>query len=181
MLKLLLDQQVSKLEQRFDYDAAYMHQMLEVSPGAFLKFSILTGLVDRNAAPPEAIAAARIAATLLEDCGPCVQISVDMAAAEGVDHHILKAIVLGHEGAMGDDAAMGWRFARACLSRNMELADPLRDEIAAKWGDRGVLAMSLAITTARMYPTVKYAMGFGKACSRVMVAGEALAPPERTA
>jgi hypothetical protein len=180
MLKLLLVQQVSKLEQRFDYDAAYMHQMLEVSPGAFLKFSILTGLVDRNAASPEAIAAARIATTLLEDCGPCVQISVDMAAAEGVDPEILKAIVLGNEEAMGDDAALGWRFARACLARDMELADPLRDEIEARWGDRGVLAMSLAITTARMYPTVKYAMGFGKACSRVMVAGEALATPERT-
>jgi hypothetical protein len=33
--------------------------------------------------------------------------------------------------------------------------------------------LSLAITTARLYPTVKYALGHGKACSRLVVEGEA--------
>jgi hypothetical protein len=35
------------------------------------------------------------------------------------------------------------------------------------------VALALALTTARMYPTVKYALGHGKNCSRVMVAGDA--------
>jgi len=34
-----------------------------------------------------------------------------------------------------------------------------------------VLALAFAITTAKMYPTVKYALGFGKACQRITVAG----------
>jgi hypothetical protein len=38
----------------------------------------------------------------------------------------------------------------------------------------------MALTTARMYPTLKYAMGYGKTCSKVIVAGES-APFERPA
>ena len=37
---------------------------------------------------------------------------------------------------------------------------------------KGLAAIALALTTARMYPTLKYALGHGKACSKVSVAGE---------
>ena len=49
-------------------------------------------------------------------------------------------------------------------------AHPLREEIARRWGDRGLVAVSMALMTARMYPTLKYALGYGKACSKVTVA-----------
>ena len=74
---------------------------------------------------------------------------------------------------MGENAALAYRFARASLARDMQAADPLRDEIVRRWGQKGLVALALALTTARMYPTVKYALGHGKSCSRVMVAGEA--------
>jgi hypothetical protein len=47
-----------------------------------------------------------------------------------------------------------------------------------RWGQKGLIAVSLGLTTARMYPTLKYAMGYGRACSKVTVAGVA-APFER--
>jgi hypothetical protein len=171
MLKAFLSRQLARMERQFDYDASYMRQILKVSPATFLKFGLVSQLVDRKAAPAEILAAAGIAATLAEDCGPCTQISADMAAANGVDPAILRAILAGDEAAMGEIAALGWRFARASMARDMETADPPRDEIVRRWGDRGLVAVSLAITTARMYPTLKYAMGYGKACSRVMVEG----------
>ena len=173
MLKAFLSRQLGKMERQFDYDASYMRQMLHVSPATFLKFSFITQVVDRKAAPGEILAAAGIAGTLAEDCGPCTQISVDMAAAGGVKAEVLRAILAGDEAAMGETAALGWRFARASLARDMEAADPLRDEIVRRWGDKGLMAVSLAITTARMYPTLKYALGYGKACSRVTVQGQA--------
>jgi hypothetical protein len=37
------------------------------------------------------------------------------------------------------------------------------------------VTLAFAITTARMYPTVKYAMGHGRICSRVVVNGAPLA------
>jgi len=45
--------------------------------------------------------------------------------------------------------------------------------VVRRWGQKGLVALALTLTTARMYPTVKYALGHGKSCSRVTVAGEA--------
>lgn len=173
MLKAILSRVIDRFERTWRYDATYMRHMLAASPASFLKFSVVTGVVDRKAAPAEALAAAGIVGTLAEDCGPCTQISVDMAAAHGVAPGVLRAILAGDEAAMGETAALAWRFARASLARDLETADPLREEIVRRWGDRGLVAVSLALMTARMYPTVKYALGYGKACSRVTVAGEA--------
>lgn len=173
MLKLLLSRWLDRFETTWGYDASYMRHVLAASPAALLKFSFVTGLVDRKAAPAEALAAAGIAGTLREDCGPCTQIGVDMAAAGGVKPEVLRAILVGDEAAMGETAALAWRFAAASLERDMVRADPLREEIVRRWGDKGLVAISFAITTARMYPTLKYALGYGKTCSKVVVAGVA--------
>ena len=173
MLRALLKGQIDKMERTWGYDASYMRFVLRASPMSLLKFGFVSRLVDYRAAPGEALAAAGIAGTLVEDCGPCTQISVDMAAAGGVKPAVLRAILAGDEAAMGDTAALAWRFAKASLARDMEACDPLRDEIVRRWGEKGLTAIGLALTTARMYPTLKYALGYGRACSRVTVAGEA--------
>lgn len=173
MLKALLSRQIDRVERQWGYDASYMRAVLNASPAIFLRFGFVPGLVDRKAAPAEAIAAAGVVATLVEDCGPCTQIGIDMAAAGGVKPEVLRAILAGDEPAMGAAAALAWRFARASLARDMEACDPLRDEIVRRWGQAGLLAISMAITTGRMYPTLKYALGYGKACSKVVVAGVA--------
>lgn len=173
MLKTLLSRWLDGFEKTWGYDASYMRFVLAASPAALLKFSFVPGIVDRKAAPAEALAAAGIAGTLVEDCGPCTQIGVDMAAANGVKPEVLRAILAGDEEGMGEAAALAWRFANASLARDMERADPLREEITCRWGDKGLVAIGFAITTARMYPTLKYALGYGKACSKVVVAGVA--------
>ena len=176
MLKALLDRfAIRPFERAFSYDASYMRALLAARPASFLKFSVLSGMVERRDAPAEALAAAGVVATLREDCGPCTQIGVDMAAKAGVPAAVLKAILVGDEAAMGETAALGYRFARAALRRDMIAADPARDEIVSRWGKAALVDISLAITTARLYPTVKYALGHGRACSRITVAGETTA------
>jgi hypothetical protein len=179
MLKALLDRfAIRPLERSFNYDASYMRDVLEASPTAFFKFSILAGLTPRRAAPGEALAAAGIAATLREDCGPCTQIGVDIAERSGVPAAVLRGVLAGDERAMGETAALAWRFANASLDRDMAVADPLRDEIVRRWGQKALVAISLSIVTGRMYPTLKYALGHGKTCSRIVVSGQE-APFER--
>lgn len=172
MLKAFFAGRIGKFEKTWGYDASYMRHLLRASPLSFWKFSVATGMVDRKAAPMEALVAAGVAATLVEDCGPCTQIGIDMAAANGVRPEVLRAIVAGDEAGMGATAGLAWKFARASLARDMTRADPLRDEIVRRWGDAALVAISLAITTGRMYPTLKYALGYGKACSKVVVAGQ---------
>jgi hypothetical protein len=174
MLKSLIHRLIgAQLERPFGYDASYLHAVADASPTSFFRFSVLTGLADRRAAPAEALAAAGLVGTLAEDCGPCTQIGVDIALRGGARPDVIRAILAGDEAAMGEAARLGYRFARASLSRDLEEAEACRDEVVNRWGQRGLVALSMALTSARMYPTLKYAMGYGRACSKVMVAGEA--------
>ena len=172
MLKAFFRTQIRKFEAQWGYNAAYMHDLLDAGPGTFFRFSFVPGLGHSKDAPAAAMAAVGIVGTLAEDCGPCTQISVDVAAANGVKPETLCAILAGDRVAMGETAALGYDFARAVLDRHLGDADETRDEIVRRWGQKAVVALSLALTTARMYPTLKYGLGHGKACSRVTVAGE---------
>ncbi len=180
MLRALLSRQIAAFERTWSYDATYLREILAVSPWAVLKIFMLGSLGHGHRAPPDAVAAAGIVGTLAEDCGPCTQIGVDIARRGGVSPEVLRAILAGDEAAMGETAALAWRFARASLARDMEIADPLRDEILRRWGQGALVDIAMALTTSRMYPTLKYALGHGKACSRVTVEG-ASAPIERLA
>jgi len=173
---MFLTRWLDGFEKTFAYDASYMRHVLRVNTGSMFKFALGSQAADRKAAPMEALFAAGFVGTLSEDCGPCVQVGVDIATANGMNPAIIRAVVAGDLAAMGETAALGYRFAQASLARDMEACDPLRDEIVRRWGDKGLVAISLTLMQARMYPTLKYAMGYGKACSRVKVAGETVAP-----
>lgn len=172
MLRAILNRVIDRFERRWRYDAGYMRDVIAANPASFVKFRLGTSAADLKAAPPEALIAAGLVGVLAEDCGPCTQIAVDIAVARGVKPGVLRAILAGDAAAMGETAALGWRFARASLARDMAEADPLRDEIARRWGQQALVAISLALMASRMYPTLKYALGHGKTCSRIVVAGE---------
>jgi RNA polymerase sigma-70 factor (ECF subfamily) len=124
MLKAFIHRLIgAQLERPFGYDASYLHAVADASPATFFRFSVLTGLVDRRAAPAEALAAAGLVGTLAEDCGPCTQIGVDMALKGGARPAVIRAILAGDAAAMGEAARLGYRFARASLARDLEEAD----------------------------------------------------------
>lgn len=173
MLRVFLAGQLTAMERRFDYDASYLREVLAVSPWAFLRFGLVASLGRGRRAPREALAAASLVGTIAEDCGPCTQIGVDMALASGVSRAVLRAILSGDLKAMGETAALAWDFARASLARDLDRSDARRAEIVRRWGKAALVDIALALTTARMYPTLKYALGHGRACSRIVVAGEA--------
>lgn len=172
MLKTILHAQVRGFERQWRYDAAYLHEMIDTDPWAYLRFGLVASLGHLGGAPAAARAAAGIVGTLAGDCGPCTQISVDIAAMAGVKPEVLRAVLAGDRAGMGEVAVLGYDFARAVLDRNLADADEIRDEIERRWGRKGVLSLSLALTTGGMYPTLKYGLGHGKTCSRVVVAGE---------
>lgn len=176
MLKAVLKAIVGRFERRYAYDASYMRELIETDPGAFFAFTGVQRLGGYGRAPKAALLAARLVATLAEDCGPCTQIVVSMGEARGIPGAVIKGVLTGDEAAMGPDAALAWKFARASLARDIEAADPLREEVVRRWGRKGLAALALAIASARVFPTLKYALGHGKTCSKVRVKGEAVAP-----
>jgi hypothetical protein len=176
LVKAALSRSIERFERRWGYDASYMRDLLEASPAAFIRFGLVSSLGRQRSAPPEALAAAGLAGTLAEDCGPCTQIGVDMALASGVRPEALKAVLADDEAGMGETAALGWRFARAVLARDLDGAETARREVARRWGGKAVVALGLALTTSRMYPTLKYALGHGRACAMITVAGQPARP-----
>ena len=97
-----------------------------------------------------------------------------MAIRRGVRPEVLRAILQEDVAAMPEDVALAWRFTKATLAHD-PAADDYRAVILERWGPRALVTLAFAITTARIYPTVKYAMGHGKMCVRVVVDGSPVA------
>ena len=172
MLKWILKQGVRKFERQWNYDAAYLREMADVSPRAALLFSRVAAMGQfRKDIPFDVWCTAGLTAIRQEDCGPCTQLGVQMAERAGVPHATLRAVLTDDVHAMPADVALVWRFTRATLAHDLE-ADKYREAILQRWGRRALLSVTFAITAARIYPTVKYALGHGKACTRVVVGNQ---------
>ena len=172
MFGWLVRKKLDAYEREFDYDTSYLRDIYAASPRAFWRFSKFVGLSTyREGAPYDAWFAAKLVCTLAEDCGPCTQLVVTMAERAGVNAATLRAILASDEAAMSTDATLGYRFSRAVLSRDVALGDRLREEIVSRWGQKAVISLAFALASSRVFPTVKYALGHGKACVRVRVAG----------
>lgn len=176
MLKWFFHRKLRAFERAHGYDAAYMHELLETDVTAFMKFARATGLgAYRKDVPLEVMTAAHLTASILADCGPCTQLGVGFATQAGVPAATIAAIIKADEAAMSPDVALGCRFARAVLARD-PAADGYRVQIVRRWGPRALLALAFGTMAAQLYPTLKYALGHGKACTRVIVAGQPISP-----
>jgi len=171
MIRWFLRRWVDKFERTWNYDASYLREVLDADPRALMAFGKVRGIGSyRKGVPPAAYCAAGIVGTMAEDCGPCAQLVIDMAQRNGVDPAILRAIVARDVTAMPFEVALAFRFAEATL-RHAPEADDLREEVVRQFGKRGLISLSFAIVASRIYPTLKYALGHGRTCTRVTVGG----------
>jgi hypothetical protein len=171
MIRWALRKATSKFERDWNYDAGYMRDIIDASPRAAWLFSRVTALGRfRRDIPIEPWFAAGITAVRQEDCGPCTQLLVTMAERAGATPAVLRAVLSDNPDAMPPEVALVWKFTRATLAHDAA-ADEYREAIVKRWGHRALVSLAFAITAARIYPTVKYALGHGQACMRVVVGG----------
>jgi hypothetical protein len=174
MLTWLMKRRLDAFERMYGYDTSYLRDMLAADVKAVMALWKAQGMSRyRKDVPREPWYAAALVGALAEDCGPCTQLGITMAEREGVAADTLRAIVVGDLRAMPDDVVLAYRFAKASLAHDAA-ADELRDEIVKRWGPRGLISLAFALVCPRVYPTVKYALGHGKACTRLTVAGKPL-------
>ncbi|HUI94521.1 MAG TPA: hypothetical protein VLX44_02105 [Xanthobacteraceae bacterium] len=172
MLRWFLRRQIAAFERTWNYDAGYVKEMIETDPAAVLAFlrAARIGLYHKDI-PPAAHHAAKIVGVMSEDCGPCTQLAIGMAERDGVDPAVLRAVVARDYAAMPYEVALAARFAALSL-RHAPEADDVREEVVRLWGKRALIALAFALTAARIFPTVKYALGHGHACTRLTIGGE---------
>lgn len=176
MLRWLIHRKLAAFEREFAYDMSYARDVLDADLGAFLRFAQMTSVTGwRKDVPAEVCYAVKLVGTLEEDCGPCAQLMVTMALKDGVDRRAIAAVLRDDDAAMSDDVRLGVAFARATLL-HAPAADALREAVLERWGKRGLVSLAFGLVGARVFPTLKYALGHGRSCQRVVVAGEPIRP-----
>ena len=172
MIKWFMRRWINTFEHTWNYDASYLHELLDIDPRALTAFGKVSAIARyRKDVPPAVYSAAGIVAVMAEDCGPCTQIAIDMAERAGVEPDILRAVVAHDTSALPFEVALAVRFTEATL-RHAPEADDLREEVVRRFGKRGLVSLAFAMIAARFYPTLKYAMGHGRACTRLTIGGE---------
>lgn len=85
MIRFVLMRVIAAAEASFGESLDYLRFILRATVGAFFKFSKLTGVSRyRRALPLAPFHVVRIAAARFEDCGPCVQTTVNIAKKAGI-------------------------------------------------------------------------------------------------
>ncbi len=159
------------MSRHYGYDTSYLEMMLRQSPAAFFKFAALIKAArHRDVVPVDASFAAKLGGALAEDCGPCAQLCVDMALEAGMPKEQIEAVLRRDPRAMNGDTMLGFRFANAVAGRSAD-DDEFRAEVRARWGDKGVIDLTMALQMGRMFPMVKAGLGYAKECRRISVGG----------
>lgn len=172
MIRTFLHAQARKFARAFAYDVSYMHEIINASPGAAIALSRLPGFY-KYRGPKAGLTVwtgALLASTLEGDCGPCAQLVIDMAIANGADPAALQACAEGRPkdaGAMG----LGFRFAAAAIAGD-PAADDLRREIRGEFGSRAAISCAFAAASGRIYPVIKRGLGHGQTCQRLDFGGK---------
>ncbi len=171
LFRSLANKLLDRFEQRYDYDVNYMRHMLKTSPAAFKRLRHLSAFAaHRESVTIEASFAAKLVATVAEDCGPCTQLAAKMAEEAGMEVAQIEAVLERSLETMDPSTALGFRFAEALVFRQAELGK-LREDVRTKWGDRGIIDLTVATQINRLFPMLKAGLGRGEACSRVSVGG----------
>jgi hypothetical protein len=176
MIKLLARRWLRSFSERYRYDTGYMEKILDVRLSVFLKYACINLLASHRSGIPQAPWwAARIRAAMWEDCGPCVQLVCNMAVEAGVRASVVTAVVAADTTGLDDEVLLALQFTERVLARDSD-ADVLRERVRQHWGEDGLVSLAMAISSTRVYPSVKYVLGYGHACTRVQVGRQSVAP-----
>ncbi len=168
MMRWWINRRLSKMEQFLGVPMDETRYMLKHSLKALLAFNGVRK-ISRFAGrlPADVYATAKIAAYKQEDCGSCLQITVNLARKAGVSTELIRDLIAGRTQALPEELREVYQFAQEQANRvdNPEL----RERIRQRYGDDGLIAIALAITSAGTFPTLKRVLGFATSCSRVEI------------
>ena len=177
MLSWMIRRKIDAFEEEYAYDMDYARELLGTSVRAMMLFHKATGLGEfREGVPKDAWYAARLVTMRSEDCGPCTQLTATMAERDGQSPEMIEAVLSERLDTLSDDVRLSVDFSKAVIARD-PAADALRQRVVERFGRLGLVSLAFAILSSRLYPTLKYALGYGHACSVVHVAGAPVLTP----
>lgn len=159
---------LGRFSRRYEYDVSYLHELAEVSPGAFLRYLMIAPLGQyRKTAPIDAYFAAKMVATTRADCGPCLNLVVKMAREAKVDEATVSSVLRGEADEANDDVQLAVRYANAVIDQDAVVVAETHELIVHRWGQAAITDMSLAVTFGTFYPMLKRGLGHAKSCQPI--------------
>ena len=147
----------------------YQRDMAEAAPGSALRLAEIGRLARENLSVPGPVAAmAGLGATLTEDCGDCVQIYVNLAAKAGIERRYIKAALDNRPAELPADLKLGYCFGRV-VSENDPMLLEKGGAVEARFGRKALVDLAMAVALARVYPTVKRALGHSRTCAEARI------------
>lgn len=169
MIAFLANRLIGAMEKHLLGDMSYLRVLNAASPRGFSKFLRAASLARHCEVISTATShVARLTATAFEDCGSCTQIAIDQARKAGVEDGTIKAVLEADLEKMSEDVAVAYRFSRAVLLGSAEL-DEARQAVRRRWGEGGVVDLTLATQGSRLYPMIKRGLGFAQSCQKMTI------------
>lgn len=168
MLQSLLNWQISRAERDLGVPLDYVRHVAATSLSAAIRLARFTKLAESGKGPREALLVAGIVGAMSDDCGSCVQIGVNLARKQGLSREHLSAIVSRDPARLPAELADVYHFSEA-ITLNTDQQDVMRERIRERYGEKGLIEISMAVAMHRVYPTLKRGLGYAKSCSRVTV------------
>ena len=168
MLRWLLRRKLDAEERKLGESMDYLRHIVDESPASFLRFaSIMPFVNSRKVLPKQAWFAAQITTLRHEDCGPCLQIAVNLAKQHGVGTELIRAILDKDATILTQEMTEVCDFTMSILSCSDD--STLREALRARYGERGLIELAYAISSSRIPPTVKRVLGYATSCSKVTI------------
>ncbi|MFO0697842.1 MAG: hypothetical protein U0236_01345 [Nitrospira sp.] len=155
------------IEARLRVATGYITELGEASFSGFIKFVLFLPLAGhRGSTDSTLLHVARLVAFRHEDCGSCLQGAINVALDEGVAPSSIAAVLDGNHSTMPPAVSLIVRFTEGVLAMDSSECEP-RQEILARYGVTTLAELSLAIASARVFPTVKRGLGHSVSCDAV--------------
>ena len=168
MLRWFLRRKLDAEEKKLGGSVDYLRHIVDTSPIAFFRFaSILPFANSRKTLPSEAWFAAQLISIQHEDCGPCLQIAVNLAKQAGLDSSFITAVLERRNEDLPSSIVDVCEFATHVASGNDDATT--RERLRKCYGERGLIELAYAIASSRIPPTVKRVLGYAESCSAVAV------------
>ena len=168
MLRWFFERKIAAAERELGVPATESRYMLRHSINALFAYASLRKLARfHGPLPADVYAAAKIAAYRQQDCGSCLQITVNLAKKSGVSVDLIRTLLDGRTDTLPEALREVSQYASEQANR---VDNPvLRERLRQRYGDAGLIALALAITSAGTFPTFKRAVGLATTCSQVRI------------
>lgn len=169
MIRYMILRKIDSVERRFGVPMDYVRHIIQTSLRSFFKFAKVLGAANyRRVLPTGPYHVARIVSTRDADCGTCLQLEVNEAKRAGLDHKVLRAVVDGNVDALDEESADVYRFAEAVVTANGKDQE-LRERMRLRYGDEGLIELSMAMAVCRFFPVMKRGLGYATSCRKVEI------------